>query len=236
MLSLFPTECCTRWFSLRDRLPIATRSPCARSARSVAVRRQPTACARAICVRDCSGLLLRHSRPSSPGEFQGSHLGAPPVGLVTTMVAMAAAIVGVLQPQSAPAQSGSAAAVAINVDVASSHPGPAAAPPAAAGAPADQQAGPAPQGGHRRRPRSRSRRADSPPIPPPTAEQQRVDALSRQLAAVQQQLVEAQAEIARLRSAGGWLQRPARAPPSRPNPQPDQSAARPAAPERRPDE
>ena len=155
--------------------------------------------------------------------------------LQPSMVAMAAAIVGVLQPQSAPAQSGSAAAVAINVDAASSHPGPAAAPPAAAGAPADQRAGPAPQGGHCRRPRSRSRRADSPPIPPPTAEQQQVDALSRQLAAVQQQLAEAQAEIARLRSAGGWLQRPARAPPSRPNPQPDQPAARPAAPERRPD-
>ena len=86
MLSLFPTECCTRWFSLRDRLPIATRPPCARSARSIAVRRQPTACARAICVRDCSGLLLRHSRPSPPGEFRGSHLGAPPVSLVRATI------------------------------------------------------------------------------------------------------------------------------------------------------
>ena len=88
MLSLFPTECCTRWFSLRDRLPIATRPPCARSACSVAVRRQPTACARAICVRDCSGLLLRHSRPSSPGDFQGSHLGAPPVSLVRATISL----------------------------------------------------------------------------------------------------------------------------------------------------
>ena len=151
------------------------------------------------------------------------------------MVAMAAAIVGALQPQPAPAQSGSAAAVAINVDAAPSPASPAAVPPAAAGAPSGQRAVPAPQGGHHRRPRSRGRRADSPPIPPPTAEQQQMDALSRQLAAVQQQLAEAQAEISRLRSAGGWLQRPARVPPSRPNPQPDQSAARPAAPARRPD-
>ena len=118
------------------------------------------------------------------------------------MVAMAAAIVGALQPQPAPAQSGSAAAVAINVDAAPSPTGPAAVPPAAAGAPSGQRAVPAPQGGHHRRPRSRGRRADSPPIPPPTAEQQQIDALSRQLAAVQQQLAEAQAEISRLRMLG----------------------------------